>query len=158
MQFLGTLETVYLDDRTGQKEITMMDLRCKLYRGMDRKALADIAEFCKQDFDVNIFKKSFAKDVTVLDYYSKELSSEELDALDLRYNELFDAELYLVYSNASGKPRICCRADQLWEFTSDGKNANIWFSHAVLGTIAWNCRTGCALVRPATEANLNEWE
>ena len=135
----------------------ILDFRHKLYRGMDRRALREIAEFCKQDFGMNIFKKSFIKDVTVLDYYSKELSSEELDALDLRYNKLFDAGEYLVYSNASSKPRICCKADQLWEFTSDGKNPNIWFHHAILGTIAWNCRTGCTLVRPATEAELNEW-
>ena len=132
------------------------DLRAKICSKMDRMALTEIAEFIKQEFNVNIFKKECIKHVTVLDYYSQEMSSEELEALDLIYNKLFDAELYLIHSNVSSKPRIACKAADIWEFTSDSKNPNIWFYHDILGTITWNCRTGCMLVLPATEDNLNE--
>ena len=134
----------------------ILDLRHKVYRHMDRHALAEIAEFCKQEFGCNIFKKTFIEHVTVLDYYTSELSSEELDVLDTQFNKLFNEESYLVYSNVDGKPRICCKAAQLWDFTSDGKNPNIWLYHNILGTVSWNCRTGCTLIRPATEDNLNE--
>ena len=136
----------------------ILDLRHKVYRHMDRGALAEIALFCKQEFGINIFKKWFVKDVIVLDYYTGELSTEALEALDVQFNKLFNEDSYLVYSNIDDKPRICCKAEQLWDFTSDGKNPNIWFYHAILGTIAWNCRTGCTLVRPATPYNLSEYD
>ena len=135
----------------------IMDLRHKPYRRVDRKALADIAEFCKLNFNISIFKKSFIKDVVVLDYYSHEKSVDELHTLDVLYNSLLDDELYLIYSNVSDKPRICCKAVELWEFTSDGKNPNIWLYHPKIGMITWNCRTGCALIRPASTDNFN-WD
>lgn len=124
-------------------------LRHKPYRDIDRKALVDIAKFCKQNFNINIFEKSFAKRVIVLDYYTKALSSDELYTLDVMYNTMFDASLYLIYSNVS-ELITCCPVDELWEFTSDGKNPNIWLQHPKIGTIAWNCRTGCTLIRPAS--------
>ena len=126
----------------------ILDFRHKLYRNMDRRARVEIAVFLAEH-GYNMRSKKFTEDVSVLDYYSVELSQPALEIMDYRYNQLFSHEAYEVYRE--GKPVAVYSKESLYDATSDSKNPNIWLVKETEGDklmIAWNCRVGCSLIKP----------
>lgn len=126
----------------------ILDFRHKLYRNMDRQARVEIALFLAEH-GYNMKSKKFTEGLSVLDYYSCELSQQALEIMDYRYNQLFSSESYEVY--IEGKPVEVYSREHLYDATSDSKNPNIWLVKEIEGgkfMMAWNCRIGCSLIKP----------